>query len=105
MGDDVSNNIAEYVGFLEALDHAMLARHRRVCFQVDSLLVREQLCYKWACRNALLRPLYEEARRKLHRLESDDVEVVIDHIFRERNKHADRCANIAVDTWGSQGWQ
>jgi probable phosphoglycerate mutase len=40
-----------------------------------------------------LRPLYEEARRRIPKLDRFQIQ----HVLREKNRHADRLANLAMD--------
>jgi probable phosphoglycerate mutase len=40
-----------------------------------------------------LRPLYEEAKRRIARLDSFQIQ----HVLRDKNKNADRLANLAMD--------
>jgi ribonuclease HI len=40
-----------------------------------------------------LRPLYDEAKRRIARLESFQIQ----HVLREKNQRADRLANLAMD--------
>jgi ribonuclease HI len=40
-----------------------------------------------------LRPLYEEAKRRIARLDHFQIQ----HVLREKNRHADRLANVAMD--------
>jgi probable phosphoglycerate mutase len=40
-----------------------------------------------------LRPLYEEARRRVSQVDHFQIQ----HVLREKNRHADRLANLAMD--------
>eukprot|EP00973_Karenia_brevis_P035735 4931114-Karenia_brevis.AAC.1 len=57
MGEDISNNVAEHQGLLQCLAHAAERPSERICIQTDSLLVAQQVNFKWACRCSTLRPL------------------------------------------------
>ncbi len=98
---DCTNNVAEYRGILEALKHARNISPPRVCFRVDSKLVCEQLCARWACRSPDLIPLYESSLTEIGELKAMlGVENVrIEHVYREFNVGADSLANVAIDSY------
>jgi ribonuclease HI len=104
LGEDATNNEAEYIGLLNALQHARAEGHQRVCFQLDSLLVVNQVRGVWACRSTCLEVYYSDATRMIDLMETAEAQVVVEHIYREYNKYADKCANVAVDTRLSQAW-
>ena len=98
---DYTNNVAEYQGVIAALRHALATGPVRVCFRVDSKLVCEQLCGRWACRSPDLIPLYETslqiAAELRERLGAANVQV--EHVYREYNAGADSLANVAIDNY------
>ena len=96
---DRTNNVAEYRGVLAALQHALANATVRVCFRVDSKLVCEQLCGRWACRSLDLIPLYETCLPIVGELKSilGAANVIVEHVYREYNVGADSLANIAID--------
>jgi ribonuclease HI len=104
LGEDKTNNEAEYIGLLNAQQHARDARHQRVCLQLDSLLVVNQVCGVWACRSPCLEVYYSDAMRIINGMENAGTQVVLEHIYREYNKWADKFANVAVDTRSSRVW-
>jgi ribonuclease HI len=104
MGEDKTNNEAEYRGFLDSLHHARSTGHQQLCFQLDSLLVVNQINGIWACRSTCLEVYYSEAAGMIERMEAEGTRVIVEHIYREYNKLADKCANIAVDTRTVRGW-
>ena len=95
--------MAEYTGLLHALEHAATTEGNCFCFQVDSMLVAEQVQRKWACRSVALAPLLEVAWAAIRHLSSWGG-VVIEHIYGEYNKVADLLANQALDTRSAQAW-
>jgi ribonuclease HI len=59
----------------------------------DSLLMVKQIQGKFKVASADLKPLWEEARRRIGGLERFEIE----HALRHKNKVADRLANDAMD--------
>jgi ribonuclease HI len=88
-----TNNVAEYSGLLASLDFALKHGHRRVRVVSDSELMVKQIQGKYKVKSPGLRPLYEQAKKKIAQLEG--FEIV--HALRHKNKDADRLANQAMD--------
>jgi ribonuclease HI len=92
-----TNNVAEYHGLLAALewgrDHGVTQLHVRS----DSLLMVQQMLGHYKVKNAGLQPLHARARVLAHQIGR----VTFEHVRRERNSHADRLANAAMDGAGS----
>ncbi len=95
-----TNNEAEYRALLMALDEARGLGATEVVVRSDSELVVRQLRGDYRVRNERLRPLWEAARTAASSFRS--FEVV--HVPRERNRLADRLANIALDRGSSVDW-
>lgn len=96
----VTNNVAEYRGLLAGLRAAhALDPAARVHVRMDSKLVVEQMSGRWQIKHPDLRPLATEAARVF-----PAGRVGYEWIPRERNKHADRLANEAMDA-GARGEQ
>ncbi|MGC9994908.1 MAG: ribonuclease HI family protein [Terriglobia bacterium] len=93
-----TNNVAEYQGLLAALDHALSKRYLRVHVQTDSELMALQIKGVYKVKNPGLKPLWEAAVRLIGRFESFSIE----HVRRERNREADRLANLALDAAAAQ---
>lgn len=90
----VSNNVAEYRGLLAGLAAAAeVAAGADVEVRMDSKLVVEQMSGRWRIKHPDLKPLAVQAHRLASRLGS----VRYTWIARERNRHADRLANEAMD--------
>ncbi|MEW2469761.1 bifunctional RNase H/acid phosphatase [Streptomyces sp. NPDC046994] len=93
-----TNNVAEYRGLLAGLSAAReLDPAARVHVRMDSKLVVEQMSGRWKIRHPDMRPLAMRAAAVL-----PAGQVTYEWIPRERNKHADRLANEAMDA-GSRG--
>ncbi|MFE2940311.1 bifunctional RNase H/acid phosphatase [Streptomyces sp. NPDC059255] len=93
-----TNNVAEYKGLVAGLKAAKeLDPEARVHVRMDSKLVVEQMSGRWKIKHPDMKPLAAEAGRIL-----PPGRVTYEWIPRERNKHADRLANEAMDA-GRQG--
>ncbi|MEU9378702.1 bifunctional RNase H/acid phosphatase [Streptomyces sp. NPDC048255] len=93
-----TNNVAEYKGLIAGLEAARaLAPDAAVLVRMDSKLVVEQMSGRWKIKHPDMKPLAAEAARILPR-----AQVTYEWIPRERNKHADRLANEAMDA-GKRG--
>lgn len=88
-----TNNFAEYSGLLAALEFALTEGHARLRVVADSELMVKQMQGKYRVNSPDLRPLYEEAKRRVAQLAGFRIE----HVLRGKNKHADRLANLAMD--------
>ena len=88
-----TNNYAEYSGLLAALDFALTQGHPRLKVVSDSELMVKQIKGQYRVNSPELKPLYEEAKRRIARLESFQIQ----HVLREKNQRADRLANLAMD--------
>ena len=89
-----TNNVAEYRGLIAALTKAAeIAPDADVEARMDSKLVVEQMSGRWRIKHPDMKPLALEARD----LASGFSSVRFTWIPRERNKHADRLANEAMD--------
>ena len=88
-----TNNYAEYSGLLGCLQYALDHRHPRLRVVSDSELMVKQIQGRYQVKSPDLKPLFEEARRRIARLEAFE----ISHALRHKNKEADRLANEAMD--------
>ena len=88
-----TNNFAEYSGLLASLDYALAHGHRRLRVVSDSELMVKQIQGKYQVKSPILRPLFDQAKKKIAQLEGFE----INHALRHKNKDADRLANQAMD--------
>ncbi|MGY1501301.1 bifunctional RNase H/acid phosphatase [Streptomyces sp. QTS52] len=96
-----TNNVAEYRGLVAGLRAAReLDPTATVHVRMDSKLVVEQMSGRWKIKHPDMKPLAAEAARVF----PDAGQVTYEWIPRERNKHADRLANEAMDA-GKRGEQ
>ncbi|MFG3138178.1 bifunctional RNase H/acid phosphatase [Streptomyces sp. NPDC048211] len=100
-----TNNVAEYKGLIAGLRAAKAlvpdaaGDGPRVHVRMDSKLVVEQMSGRWKIKHPDMKPLAAEAARIL-----PASAVTYEWIPREKNKHADRLANEAMDA-GRRGKQ
>ncbi|MFD7228901.1 bifunctional RNase H/acid phosphatase [Streptomyces sp. NPDC059881] len=95
-----TNNVAEYRGLIAGLKAAKeLAPDAMVRVRMDSKLVVEQMSGRWKIKHPDMKPLAAEAGRVF-----PAAQVTYEWIPREKNKHADRLANEAMDA-GKRGKQ
>ncbi|MFD6039670.1 bifunctional RNase H/acid phosphatase [Streptomyces griseoincarnatus] len=88
-----TNNVAEYRGLLAGLRAAReLDPDARVRVRMDSKLVVEQMSGRWKIKHPAMKPLAAEAATVF-----PPDRVTYEWIPRERNTHADRLANEAMD--------
>src|SRR6202050_4200467 len=88
-----TNNFAEYSALLAALEFAIAKGHKSLRVISDSELMVKQIKGQYRVNSPELRPLYEEARRRIAKLDHFQIQ----HVLREKNRHADRLANVAMD--------
>lgn len=88
-----TNNYAEYSGLLAVLEYALQHGHRRLRVVSDSELMVKQIQGKYRVNSPDLKPLWQEAKNRIARLERFE----ISHALRHKNKEADRLANQAMD--------
>jgi len=90
----MTNNQAEYIGLVRALEHALLLGPRhRLLIHSDSELMVKQMNGEYRVKNDDLRDLYEQAQK----LRANFASVTIRHVRRAQNIHADKLCNEALD--------
>lgn len=88
-----TNNFAEYSALLGALDFALTNGHKGLRIVADSELMVKQIKGQYRVNSPELRPLYDEAKRRIARLDTFEIQ----HVLRNKNKRADALANEAMD--------
>ena len=88
----VTNNQAEYMAVIAALEKAVSLGFDEVEMHADSELIVRQINGRYRVKNANLKPLYQKVIDLKSRLKS----FTITHIPRNLNKEADRLAGEAV---------
>jgi len=92
-----TNNVAEYKGLLAALEWGRAHGVTHLLVRSDSLLMVQQMLGNYKVKNPGLQPLHARARLLAHQIGR----VSFEHLRREKNSHADRLANAAMDGAGS----
>src|ERR1700722_3568187 len=87
-----TNNFAEYSALLASLEFAIANGHRSLRVVSDSELMVKQIKGQYRVNSPELRPLYDEARRRIGQLDHFQIQ----HVLREKNRHADRLRYPAV---------
>jgi len=88
-----TNNYAEYMGLLAALNYAVQHPSKALKVISDSELMVRQIGGVYKVRSPNLVELYDRARALIRQLEWFSME----HTLREGNRDADRLANQAMD--------
>ena len=106
LGDDVTNNEAEYCALIAGLMLAKTLQSQTIediTVYSDSLTVLNQVSGEWAQNSKNLRCLWEEVNRQLNFIKgAGDVTVTLQHVRGHQgivgNEEADRLAGLAADS-------
>jgi ribonuclease HI len=90
---DQTNNYAEYMGVVLALERAVELEADELDFNLDSELIVKQLNREYKVKNPDLAQLF----LKIHNLSSNFKKVTYKHVYREQNKEADKVVNEILD--------
>ena len=88
-----TNNVAEYLGLIAALEYCVENKVNNVRIFLDSLLVVQQVNMEYKVKSKKLQTHYEKSLKLIDQIE----EIEIHHIRREFNSRADQLANEALD--------
>jgi len=88
-----TNNVAEYRGLIAGLEAALRLGATEAAVRLDSKLLVEQMSGRWKVKHPDLIELHAQARALASRFDR----IGYTWIPRERNSHADRLANEAMD--------
>ena len=92
LGDDVSNNVAEYTALIRGMEYALSnCPTEHLLVRGDSLLVVNQMLGKYAVKAQRMLPLNKQAVDLKNRLPS----VEFEWVPRERNEEADALSRVA----------
>ena len=94
-----TNNVAEYRGLIAGLDDALNLGATEAAVYLDSKLLVEQMSGRWKVKHPDLIELHRRARELASRFDH----ISYTWIPRERNSHADRLANEAMDAAAGGG--
>jgi ribonuclease HI len=87
-----TNNVAEYMALIQALQEALILKAENIAINTDSQLLYRQMKKEYRVKHPLISSLYTQA---MH-LVSAFKDVNINHISRENNRGADRLATQAI---------
>jgi formyltetrahydrofolate-dependent phosphoribosylglycinamide formyltransferase len=90
---NATNNIAEYTGLLNALEKALTLGAKKIKIFSDSELMVKQINGDYKVKNEGLREFYEQCFALLTKFQSWQMT----HVYREKNKFADKLVNKALD--------
>ena len=86
-----TNNIAEYLSLIRALEIATEKEESEVHIRTDSQLIARQISGEYKVKDKKLKPL----KAKVDKL-TENLKVKVEHISREQNARADELAKRAV---------
>jgi ribonuclease HI len=89
-----TNNIAEYKALILGLRGALAEGYKNLEVYLDSELLANQINGSYRVKNENLKLLMNEIRGLLTSFNS----IQVKHVIRSSNSHADRLANLAIDT-------
>ena len=93
LGDNVTNNQAEYKGLIGGLKHVSTLDLPNLLVEGDSNLVINQVSGTWKVKNDELKILHDEVQEYINKIK----DISFQHIPRNENKRADQLANEAMD--------
>ena len=88
-----TNNEAEYMALLLALEAARDLGAQEIAVRCDSELLVKQMKGEYRVKHPNLKPLYTKARKLVSGFRDFDIR----HVRREHNREADALANRAID--------
>lgn len=88
-----TNNVAEYHGLIRSLKQARALGGTSLDIHSDSELLVRQITGQYRVKSPDLKPLYQEAVKRLRMFDHWEVQ----HVCRDRNQRADELANLAMD--------
>ena len=92
VGNNSTNNVAEYTGLIIGLKLAIELGIKNIAVEGDSLLVIKQIKGEYKVKSENLINLYIEAKQ----LTTNFDYISFNHIYRENNKRADELSNLAI---------
>ena len=99
-----TNNEAEYMALITALEYLSTVKqkplYKSVAFFSDSQLLVNQMNGEYSVKSPNILPLYQKAKKILRNIFKNVLPnpCTFTYIPRELNKHADKLANLAIDS-------
>lgn len=88
-----TNNYAEYMAVIRALELAHSKGWQEISIFCDSQLLVRQMLGEYKVKSEQIKPLFLQAKKCAEKLQ----QVTFQHVRREFNKEADKLANQALD--------
>jgi len=88
-----TNNYAEYSGLIAALTYAQRHGFKALKVVSDSELMVKQITGEYKVNSPTLKDLHAQATKLINQFECFEIK----HVLREKNREADRLANLAMD--------
>lgn len=89
---NATNNVAEYMALIYALQEALILKAEDLNIKTDSQLLYRQIKKEYKVKHPNIAPLYKQAEHLISAFR----QVSIRHIPREENRGADKLANKAI---------
>jgi len=89
VGENVTNNFAEYTGLVIGLTECLKRGVKQLCVKGDSLLVIQQMRGVYKVKSENLKGVYTQAKDLASQFEA--IEFI--HVYREENMRADELSN------------
>lgn len=86
-----TNNRAEYLALIRALEIAKKMEEKEILIRTDSQLIERQIKGEYKVKNEKLKPLKAKADKLI-----SEMEVKVEHITREKNEEADELSKRAA---------
>ena len=88
-----TNNVAEYLAVVYALQEALFLKTKNIIIKTDSQLVERQLTGEYKVKDQNLLKFYDLSMNLLKRFDN----ITIEHVPRKENSEADALVNVAID--------
>lgn len=92
LGDNKTNNEAEYASLLMGIDEAIKLGIKKLYVYGDSQLVINQILGKYTINSQKLKDYYHNINKKITFFDK----IVFTHVLRDKNKRADELSNMAL---------
>ena len=96
VGDNETNNVAEYTGLIIGLGYAVNNKIQKLIVRGDSKLVIKQMNGEYQVKSLNIKEHYDRAIRLAREIPS----LTFQHVYRYDNKRADELANMGILTRG-----
>ncbi len=89
---EATNNVAEYMALIYGLEEALILGAQNITVNLDSQLIANQLEGLYKVKEPTLKVLFDQASRLMQGFKK----IEIKNIERQKNKEADKLANLAI---------